>query len=136
MKRFTSIVSCAVLALGLAAGCKKKEEAKKEDPAAAKAAEGAAPAAADPAAAAPAAADPAAAAADPAAAAPAAAGAEPTAEEKDLAEKAVGMMEEIATAAEGAAGDCKKAAASMQPIVDKNKDIIAKGKEMDKDPAK
>lgn len=145
MKRQVSIVSVALLASLSFAACSKAE--KKEDPAATKPAEGdtaataatetppATAPAADPAAPA---ADPAAPAADPAAPAATATAAvkEPTAEEKALAEKAVGMLEEMAKAAETNANDCGKAATSLQAIVDKNKALIEAGKKMDNDPGK
>jgi hypothetical protein len=140
MKRLVSMLSCALLASLVASGCSKKDGAK-VDPADTKPAEtdkaapSAAPAA-DPAlAAAPAAGEPG--AVPPAGGAmPAAAvtPTEPSAEEKALAEKAVAMLEEMATAAEKNSADCAKAATTLQAIVDKNKALIEAGKKMDDNP--
>jgi len=136
MKRLISIVSCSLLVSLASVGC--QGNGKKEEPAAAKAAEGepAAPAAV-----------PAAPAADPAAAAAAQAGlagapaapvapVEPNAEEKALAEGAVKMLEEMASAAEANHSDCGKSAKALQSIVDKNKGLIEAGRKMDSDPGK
>jgi hypothetical protein len=138
MKRLVSIVSGLMMASLLAAGCNKAD----------KPAEGSATAAATPPptgtepAAVPATptgapADPSAAAADPAAGMPAApAMVEPTAEEKATGEKAVVMIEEMATAADKNQADCKKTAAELQTIVDRNKSVIAAGKALDNNPGK
>jgi hypothetical protein len=61
---------------------------------------------------------------------------EPTAAEKAVAEKAVVMLEEMARVAAQNATRCDRAATAMQRIVDRNRDLIAAGKELDKDPEK
>lgn len=113
------ITASAVLAIGLAAGC-KKDEKKGDAPAAAPKAENGTPTA-------PAADKP----ADPPAA-PAAM----TGSVEEMAAKAVTMMETLAKAAVDNKGDCDKQAAAMQKVMDDNKALIAAGKEFDKDPAK
>jgi hypothetical protein len=121
------ITASAVLAIGLAAGCKKDE--KSDAPAADPAAKPDPSAAGTPTAptgdqAAP---TP---AADPAPAAPMGGSVD------ELGAKTITMMEAMAKAAAANKGDCDKQAAALQTIVDSNKDLMAAGKAADKDPAK
>lgn len=117
------ITASAVLAIGLAAGCKKDEKSEPAAPAAKPDPSAAAPA--------PTAGQPAPApAADPAPAAAAGGSVD------ELGAKTITMMEAMAKAASENKGDCDKQAAALQKVVDDNKDLMAAGKAADKDPAK
>lgn len=63
-------------------------------------------------------------AADPPSAEPSASAA-PTAEEQATADKAAAALEELGAIAEGARGNCDKAAAAMKAVIDRNRAVLA-----------
>jgi hypothetical protein len=129
MNRFLAMLSVLMIASTLAAGCNKKKEEAKTDPAATT------PPAGDPAATTPPAGDPAATtppAGDPAATPPAAAGKYTVDEACD---KSIAMMEQMGTAVSGNKGNCDGMGDALQKWADDNKDFIAWGKANDNDPA-
>jgi hypothetical protein len=60
----------------------------------------------------------------------------PSPEEQALAAKAAGVMEELGKIAEGAKGNCDKAAKAMKAVIDENKDTLAGAAKVGEDPAK
>jgi hypothetical protein len=131
MNRFLAMLSVLTVAASLAAGCGKKKEEPKTDPAAAPATDPAAAPAGDPAATTPPPADPAAAATPPPAAS--GSGAKYTADE--ACDKSISMMETMGSAVSGNKGNCDAMGDALQKWADDNKDFIAWGKANDQDPA-
>ena len=84
-------------------------------------------------------AEPAAAPAEASAPDPAAAGggsATPTSEEQATAEKAAGVLEELGKIAEGAKGNCDKAASAMKAVIDRNKAVLSAADKLGQDEGK
>ncbi|HTE53762.1 MAG TPA: hypothetical protein VK698_23065 [Kofleriaceae bacterium] len=134
MNRFLATLSVLMMSVALVAGCNKKKEEPKTDPAAT------APAG-DPAATTPPAGDPAATtppAGDPAATTPPA-GDKPAAAGKytvdEACDKSIAMMEQMGTAVSTNKGNCDGMGDALQKWADDNKDFIAWGKANDNDPA-
>ena len=122
-----AIAILAALSAGGAAACGKEDSGAggKSGPAAS------AEKAADPA-------EPAAAPAEPAAAEPTSSGASaaPTSEEQATAEKAALVLEELGKIAEGAKGNCDKAAAAMKAVIDRNKAVLSAAEKLGQDEGK
>ncbi len=85
---------------------------------------------------APAPADPPAGEEDPAPAEPAAPAAAPSSEEQATAEKAADVLDELGTIAEGAKGNCDKAAAAMKAVIDKNRTVLSAAEKLGQDDGK
>jgi hypothetical protein len=64
------------------------------------------------------------------------ASAAPSAEEQATAEKAAAALEELGAIAEGARGNCDKAAAAMKAVIDRNKAVLVAAGELGRDEAK
>lgn len=60
----------------------------------------------------------------------------PTAEDRQLAEQVVAVIEQMAKAAEAYPSDCDRAATELKIIVDKNRSLIEAANKMDNDPAR
>jgi len=64
------------------------------------------------------------------------ASAAPTSEEQTTAEKAAVVLEELGKIAEGAKGNCDKAAAAMKTVIDKNKAVLSAADKLGQDEGK
>jgi len=60
----------------------------------------------------------------------------PTAEEQATAQKAAAVLEELGTIAEGAKGNCDKAAGAMKAVIDKNKAVLSAAQKLGQDEGK
>ncbi len=60
----------------------------------------------------------------------------PTSEEQTTAEKAAVVLEELGKIAEGAKGNCDKAAAAMKTVIDKNKAVLSAAEKLGQDEGK
>jgi len=60
----------------------------------------------------------------------------PTSEEQATAEKAAAVLEELGQIAEGARGNCDKAAAAMKAVIEKNRGVLSAAAKLGQDEAK
>jgi hypothetical protein len=60
----------------------------------------------------------------------------PTSEEQATADKAATVLEDLGKIAEGARGNCDKAAAAMKSVIDKNRSVLSGAAKLGQDEAK
>jgi hypothetical protein len=60
----------------------------------------------------------------------------PSSEEQATAEKAAAVLEELGKIAEGARGNCDKAAVAMKSVIDKNRGVLSAAAKLGQDEAK